>query len=82
MHTRCYKSDTTGSPPFIVHPIFVTYQFVICFHFAFSYVAFPFYPLLLRFSYGETTSFAIRLVHSAYDVKGRNSYATSTHFVY
>ena len=65
-----------------VCPISVTCQFVICFV-PFSYVAFLFYPLLyvLRFSYGETTSFTMRLVHSAYDVKGRNSYATLTNFV-
>ena len=77
MHIRCYKSVR---PPFIVRPISVTFQFAIPFV-RFSYVAFPFYPLLLRFSYGQTTLFAIWLVHSAYDVKGRNSYATPTHYV-
>ena len=65
---------------FNVRPISFTCQFVICFV-SFSYVAFLFYPLLLHFSYVETTPFTIRLKYSAYDVKGRNSYATSTHFV-
>ena len=64
----------------LLRPIFVINQFVICFV-PFSYVAFLFYPLLLCFLYDETTPFTIRLVHSAYDVKGRNSYATPTHFV-
>ena len=68
------------SPPFIVRPISVSCQFAIRFV-RFSYVVFSFYPLLLRFSHGETTPFATRFVHGAYDVKGRNSYATSTHFV-
>ena len=79
----CIYIHAVTSPlvlPFNVRPIFVTCQFVICFV-PFSYVAFLFYPLLLCFSYGETTPFTIRLVRSAYDVKGRNSYETPTHFV-
>ena len=49
--------------PFNVRQISITCQFFICFV-PFSYVAFLYYRylLLLRFSYGETMPFTIRLV--------------------